>query len=125
MKRIYLMLIALTVCGCSTQEQPTRKATVAYFPFHLSNKPYYMQLPPTPSHCETRVFYIKPSEWVDAPFKSTDWTGYLRSDGMTFPRGGFASYYAPCHALILCTTAQNLDLKEPVGIPDPQRSKIQ
>ena len=121
MKRLCPVLFALSLCGCSTKEPPTSKASLSYYPYHLGEQPYYMQLPPTPPHCETRVFYIKPSQFKDAPFQSTDWTDYFRSCGMTFPRGGFAAYYASCHALILCTTPQNLDLMEPIGSPEPSR----
>ena len=75
-----------------------------------------MLLPRAPAGCETRVFHVKPGQFRDAPFDQMDWTNYLQSNGITFPKGGFAAYYAPSNVLIIASDSQNLDLLLPVGI---------
>lgn len=102
--------------GCASTDPASHSAKVYGLPFHLGEESYYMQIPSTPSGCETRIFHIGPNQFPAELYRKTDWTPYLRDTcGMIFPRGGFAAYYAPCQALIIASTSSQLDLMEPVG----------
>ena len=112
MRIIVLFAIAL-LTSASAADKPTKSATLGGGS-HNSPLPTYLQLPPVPSGCLVRVYHISPKALPEANRNKTDWAEYLRALGVTFPRGGFAAYYAPCATLIVANTPEQLKLLDPL-----------
>ena len=107
-----LSLGSLITSAGSATDKPTRSATLGGYS-HDSPTATHLQLPPVPSGCVVRVYHIGPKAFRDAPRNQTDWAAYLRAQGVTFPRGGFAAYFATSATLIVANTTEQLQLLDP------------
>ena len=112
MRIIVFLSLALVTFACSAADKPTQAATLGGYA-HDSQTPTHLQLPPVPSGCLVRVYHVGPKAFRDAPRNKIDWAAYLRAQGVIFPRGGFAAYYAPSGALIVANTPEQLQLLDP------------
>ena len=111
MRIIVLFSVVLITSACAA-DKPTKSATLGGYSHH-SPLPTHLQLPPVPSGCLVRVYHISPKAFRDAPRNQTDWAAYLRAQGVIFPRGRFAAYYAPSATLIVANTPEQLQLLDP------------
>ena len=113
--RIIIFFLAALITSACVADKPTKSATLGGYS-HSSPLATHLQLPPVPSGCLVRVYHVSPNsqQWLrDAPRNQIDWTEYLRSLGVIFPRGGFAAYYAPSATLIVANTPECLALLDP------------
>ena len=112
MRIIVLFSVALITSACSAADKPTKAAILGGYSHH-SPLPTHLQLPSVPSGCLVRVYHIGPKTLREAPRNQTDWAAYLRAQGVTFPRGGFAAYFAQTSTLIVANTPEQLQLLDP------------
>jgi hypothetical protein len=106
--------------GCTThRDLPTHSAnwggySPALRPSQAVGTPTFLELPPVPFGCLVRVYHFPARRWQGAPANEVDWTAFLRSQGMIFPRGGFATYFPATSTLILANTPDQLALLDPM-----------
>ena len=75
----------------------------------------YLELPPVPRGCIVRVYPVgRGATFPRALRERTDWADYLRSLGMLFPNGGFATYVAEGSVLIVANTPEQMSLLDPI-----------
>lgn len=108
------------LAACTTTDKVTQTATWGGYSPCIPRHPDFiqratnLQLPPVPRGCLTRVYAIPPKWIAGAPREKIDWADFLRSNGVIFPRGGFAIYFPPTSTLIVANTPDQLDLLEPM-----------
>jgi hypothetical protein len=101
MRTIVLFSVVLITSACAA-DKPTKSATLAATHTtrlcrRISN---YLRFHPVASFA---FITLVRKAFRDAPRNQTDWAAYLRAQGVIFPRGGFAAYYAPSATLIVAT----------------------
>jgi hypothetical protein len=112
MRFAFFLLVALASFGCGAVDRPTRAATPGGY-VHGSGIATNLQLPPVPSGCIVRIYHVGPNSFPDGPHDRADWAAYFRAQGVIFPRGGFAAFFAPTSTLVVANTPDQLELLDP------------
>lgn len=121
---ISLLCAALTLQSFGT---PPRKG-VSYKPTQDGGRACYIDgtfaylMPQVPKGYwgATYGVYSTPG-LADGPLKDKDWSAYLASKGMAFPRGASATFYADFgHLVVVNTREQHAVLMKIAGVQPPE-----
>ena len=128
---VAFFFVAILCAGCETHSStgaktqlasgcgpPNRPTTSIGYTYYIGHQKGYVQLPACPRGCVVRIYSsaYKNAELSQKDKRQTDWAPSLRSQGMIFPRGGFAYFDRSDGILIVANTPEELKLLDPMGL---------